>query len=338
MAVRTGTQDAGGRMERDSLDLRPFVDGLSDEDFAELEDAVKTRRCREKYGADTIEGLMSKWGREPRCPGCGREEAWLDGSTSAGRARYRCPACGLRFNALSGTIFANAKLPLHKIMGIVEVMCLNASLRLVELTCGVSHSTAFLWRHKIFSTVSGWQDRVVLSGRVWIDEMYFADTRAPREQGAPRRHGLSRDKVCVVVAADSWGRALAVVSENGKPSTKRIDAALGTHIKEGSTLVHDCEKAHNALVRKLRLVDERYKANPSDPVYLEQMALVNHLCSWLRRYVDRFACMESDNLQAYLDWFIYLHRVHRDAKKWAVEERVVRHLALSEGTHLRKWR
>ena len=325
-------------MDCGPCDLRLLVEGLGDEGLAVLRDAVDTRLCREKYGAETIEGLMLKWGRAPACPACGQGGCWLDGASAGGRARYRCPACGRRFNALSGTVFANAKLPLHKIMRIVEVMCLNGSLRIVELTCGVSHSTAFLWRHKIFSTVSAWQGRVVLSGRVWIDEMYFADTRAAREPGAPRRHGLSRDKVCVVVAIDSWGRAMAVVGENGKPSTRGISAALEGHIREGSTLVHDCEKAHNALVRKLKLVDERHKADPSDPVYLEQMALVNHLCAWIRRYVERFACIESDNLQAYLDWFIYLHRVHRDAEKWPVEERVVRHLALSEGTYLRKWR
>ena len=238
---------------------------------------------------------------------------------------------------MSGTIFANAKLPLHKIMKIVEVMCHNASLRLIELTCEVSHNTAFLWRHKVFTTVSGWQDKVVLSGRVWIDEMYFSDTRVEHEPGAKRKRGLSKDKVCVVVAIDSRGKAMAVVSENGKPSTKRINKALEKHIKEGSTIVHDCEKAHNALVKKLKLVDERYKANTTDPVYLEQMGLVNHLCSWIRRYVERFACMKSDNLQAYLDWFIYLHRVHRDEENWPVEERVVRHLALSDGVYLRKW-
>ena len=46
--------------------------------------------------------------------------------------------------------------------------------------------------------------------------------------------------------------------------------------------------------------------------------------------------MKSVNLQSYLNWFVYLFRVHRDEEKWPTEERVVRHLALSEGTHLRK--
>lgn len=323
-------------MESGSLDLRSLVDGLSAAELDELRDAVASRLCREKYGADTIEGLLAKWGRGVSCPSCSVEVAWSDGSNGR-RPRFRCAACGARFGLLTGTIFANAKLPLHKIMGIVEVMCHNASLRLIELTCDVSHSTAFLWRHKVFSTVSGWQDHVVLSGRVWIDEMYFEDTRVGREPGAPRKRGLSRNKVCVVVAIDSWGQALAVVSENGKPSAKRINKALSRHVKRGSTIVHDCEKAHNALVRDLELVDERYKANTADPEYLEQMALVNHLCSWIRRYVERFACMKSENLQAYLDWFVYLHRVHRDEEKWPVEERVVRHLALANSTYLRKW-
>ena len=324
-------------MTSESLDLRSLVDGLSEKDLAALRDAVATRLCREKYGADTIEDLLAKWGHVPICPECGSADVWLDGLTEQKRVRYRCPSCDMRFSALTGTIFASAKLPLHKIMKIVEVMCHNASLRLIELTCEVSHSTAFLWRHKVFTTVSGWQDKVVLSGRVWIDEMYFSDTRIEREPGAERKRGLSKDKVCVVVAIDSWGKAMAVVSENGKPSTRRINKALEKHIKEGSVIVHDCEKAHNALVKKLKLVDERYKANTADPVYLEQMELVNHLCSWIRRYVDRFACMKSDNLQAYLDWFIYLHRVHRDEEKWPVEERVVRHLALSNCIYLRKW-
>lgn len=213
-----------GRMESGSLDLRSLVDGLAADELDELRDAVASRLCRERYDADTIEGLL-----------------------------------------------------------------------------------------------------------------YFEDTRVEREPGAPRRRGLSKDKVCVVVAIDSFRQAMAVVSENGKPSTKRINGALKTHIGRGSTIVHDCEKAHNALVRDLGLVDERYKAVTTDPVYLEQMALVNHLCSWIRRYVERFACMRSENLQAYPDWFVYLHRVHRDEERWPVEERVVRHLALSNVTYLRKW-
>lgn len=322
----------------DSFDLRSFVNGLSEKDLAELRDAVATRLCREKYGVDTLEGLLLKWGRTPKCPACGCDNTWLDGTSDVGRSRFKCPVCNTRFSALSGTIFANSKLPLHKIMKMVEIMCHNASLRLIELICEVSHNTAFLWRHKVFSTVSGWQDNALLSGRVWIDEMYFSDPRVTKERDSRKaKRGLSKEKICVVVAIDSERKALALVSENGKPTAHRISNALEKHICEGSTIVHDCEKAHNTLIRKLNLKDERYKANIADPIYLEQMELINHLCAWLRRYVEKFSCMKAENLQSYLDWFIYLHQVHQEEEIWPVEERVVRHLALSDSVYLREW-
>ena len=62
--------------------------------------------------------------------------------------------------------------------------------------------------------------------------MHFEDTRVERETGRRRRKGLSKDKVCVVVAIDSYKQALAIASENGKPSTKRINRALKKHIRK----------------------------------------------------------------------------------------------------------
>ena len=117
------------------------------------------------------------------------------------------------------------------------------------------------------------------------------------------------------MAIDSWDCRTA----SHRPSA----SARLAHIEEGSALVHDCRKAHNALVRDLKLADERYKVNPG---------------SWVQRYAERFVCMKSENLQAYyLEWFNYLHRVYRDEKRWSVRERVVRYLALSSRTYLRRW-
>ena len=75
------------------------------------------------------------------------------------------------------------------------------------------------------------------------------------------------------MAIDSWGCRTA----SHRPSA----SARLAHIEEGSALVHDYKKAHNAFVRDLKLADERYKANPD---------------SWIQRYVEQFACMKSKSL------------------------------------------
>lgn len=40
-------------------------------------------------------------------------------------------------------------------MGVVEVVCHDASLRLIEPTCDISRSTALPWRREVFSAVCG---------------------------------------------------------------------------------------------------------------------------------------------------------------------------------------
>ena len=196
--------------------------------------------------------------------------------------------------------------------------------------CRISHQTAFEWRHRVFATVDGYQDRLVLRDRVWIDETYIVDTDLARGYGQARKRGLSKQQICIAVAIDVHKNPVAVVCGHGKPSSKRIKDALQERIAEGSVIVHDKERAHNALVRERKCASEAYKADVRDEEYLECMAMVNNLCSWLGRYLWRFTGMETKNLQSYLNWFVYLFRVRQAEEKWPKTARVVRHMLMSE--------
>lgn len=185
--------------------------------------------------------------------------------------------------------------------------------------CRISHQTAWEWRHRLFAAVEGHRDRIVLRGRVWVDEIYVDDVGLSKG-GRPRKRGLSKDKLCIAVGIDARKEPVAVVCGHGKPSTARIRAALA----------HDRERAHGALVRENSLEDESYKADVRDPAYLEAMELVNDLCSWLKRYLWRFTGMDPANMQSYLDLYVYFFRVKRDDEKWPKIARVVRHLVMTE--------
>ena len=81
-------------MDGGSLDLRSLVDGLSAAELDELRDAVASRLCREKHGADTMEGLPAKWGRRPLCPLCKGGDVRLDGTSDVGRSRFSAVRAG----------------------------------------------------------------------------------------------------------------------------------------------------------------------------------------------------------------------------------------------------
>lgn len=314
-----------------------MVSSLDADEFAALCSAVAERKCRSLIGAGNLDEAAALWRQHPRCPSCGFPDAAHDGRTPAGHQRWRCPVCGEAFSALTGTVLEYSKKELPTWERFITCMCYNAPLDLIAEVCEITHKTAFEWRHRVFATVDGYQDRLVLSGRVWIDELYMTDSDIVRSADFVQKRGLSKNKICIAVAIDGFENVVAVICGHGKPSSKRIKDALLAHIAPGSVIVHDKERSHPALVRAAGCTDEAYKADVNDPAYLEAMGLVNNLCSWLRRYLFRFPGMKKENLGSYLNWFVYLFRVRRDEGKWPKTARVLRHLLMSD-SHYRSSR
>ena len=108
------------------------------------------------------------------------------------------------------------------------------------------------------------------------------------------------------------------------------------HIRPGSTIIHDGDNSHKYLIDALSLKSEVYIANTKDSEYIKNMAMINNMCSWLKRYIWRFIGMEVENLQSYLNWFIYLQRCKRDNEKWPKSNRILRHLVLERVRFKRK--
>lgn len=308
------------------------VAALSGADFALLRDAVEARRCRELVGAGNYDEAADRWRPRPPCDECGSDRTFGRGRTRAGHRFWECRGCGHKFTSLSGTIFESAKKPLWRWVLFIRLMCFNVQLDACAELCGITHQTAWEWRHRVMATIDGYQDRIVLRDKVWIDEMYITDSDLKGEPGWRPRRGLSRNKICMAVAIDARKNVVAVRCGHGKPSAKRIKEALQGHIAEGSEIFHDMEKSHKSLVKAVKGVDRPYKADTKDLEYVKHMAMVNNLCSWIRRYLRGYVGMDLKYLQSYLNWYAYLFRVRQAEERWPKVERVLRHLFMADAT------
>lgn len=147
----------------------------------------------------------------------------------------------------------------------ITCMCHNAPIDLIAEVCGVAHTTAFGWRHRVFAAIDGYQDRLALSGRAWIDELHLTDSDIVRSVDFVQRRDLSKNRICIAAAIDALKNAVVVICGHGRPSAKRIKDALLSHIAPGSAIVHDTERSHPSLVKAAKCTDEAYKADVTDP-------------------------------------------------------------------------
>lgn len=170
------------------------VDEMPGDKFMLLERAVAARLCREHVGFGTFDEAAAAFRPRPGCPRCKSRDVVGDGRTPAGRRRFRCRACGARFSAPSGTVFEGCKKDLPTWARFVELMTWNVPLDAACELCGITHQTAFEWRHRVFATVRGYQDRIVLgagSGSTRYTSTTRSCRRAPDRPASAASRGRS---------------------------------------------------------------------------------------------------------------------------------------------------
>ena len=178
--------------------FRALVAGLTADEFLLLREVVDKRRRREEVGVGTLAEAAAAYRPDPGCPECGAGGAWRNGSTAAGVSRWRCRCCGRRFISPTGTVLEHCRKPLPVWISFIRPMRHNVPVECTAELCGVTHKTAFEWRHRALATVSGYQDRILLRDTVWVDETYINCTDLSKGYGQARKRGLSRQKLCIL--------------------------------------------------------------------------------------------------------------------------------------------
>ena len=243
------------------------------------------------------------------CPYCSSGSVMKNGFYKNGIQRYQCKACGKKFSPLTNTIFEGKKIPISEWIEYLIHLFEFHSIRTSARDNRNSESTGKYWLTKVFAVLKDIQKDVMLEGTVYLDETYYpVIKRKTLKKDGKKLRGISRNKIGVGVAFDENGNFLLIVEYTSKPSDTSTWTVFGSHIKEKSHLIHDGERSHGILIRKLKLTDEVYsteetkklddKENPLDPI--------NDIHALSKRFMKAHGGYNRDNLQDWMNliWFI----------------------------------
>ena len=244
------------------------------------------------------------------CRICGSENIIRYGRYQSGIGRYFCNDCHHYFCSLTGTIFENRKIPVSEwieyLIHLFEFHSISTSAR----DNRNAYSTGRYWLIKVFEILKHYQDDIILEGDICLDETFFSQIESKKEHKPDGKEfrGISRNKFCVASAYDDHGRMILICENTSKPSLRSTWSALGPHIKEGSTLIHDGEKSHSVLIEKLKLTSIVYDAdeikklpdkdNPLDPI--------NEIHSLAKRFMRTHGGYNRDNLQDFMNLISFI--------------------------------
>lgn len=168
-----------------------------------------------------VEGLI--WSNGPICPKCGGvDRISAIKANPEKRVRYglkKCGQCKSQFTVRMGTIFEESKLPLHKWLQAIYLMCSSKkgiSAKQLERTLEVTYKTAWFLAHRIREAMRSGelapfgQD----GGAVEVDETYIG-----REPGKPVKRAFHHKMKVLSLVDRSTGQVRSVVVDNIRPAT-----------------------------------------------------------------------------------------------------------------------
>ena len=140
-----------------------------------------------------------RWPNGPICPKCGAENpsriTRKTRNKNHVRKLFRCRGkeCGKQFSTTVGTIFEGSKVPLHKWLAVMYLMCSSKkgiSAHQVHRTVEVTYKTAWFMCHRIREAMSDKSDDL-MRGVVEVDETYLGPKS---KRGHPVVHERIKDE------------------------------------------------------------------------------------------------------------------------------------------------
>jgi hypothetical protein len=159
---------------------------------------------------------------------------------------------------------------------------------------------------KLFLTLEGLQDGIVLCGTVWLDETYYrvrSEDVGYNENGNKLR-GISQNQMRIGVATDKR-QTVFLLEGTGKPSQKSTYTTFKDHIEPKATLIHDKEAAHKKLVKELSLNSVSYASNDLKGMLDKDNPLypVNRAHAILKMFLNAHSGFKREHMQGYLNLF-----------------------------------
>lgn len=263
-----------------------------------------------------------------RCPCCNSEEArFIKKGFSGRKQRYQCKTCGKKFTYDAGKITAFSHQSEDKWAVFIED---TLSLKTIDECAehiAVCHSTAFFMRQKFLAfleeAVKGFQ----VNGLIEADETYVLEGhKGIRETGRKSRNhgetatkrGLSKEQMCICVAADRDGNVVARCVNRARPSSDHIIEAIGGSITKESVFQCDGATAYNKLVTEKKCIQVVLKSHDDyNKVY--HLNTVNSLHSRLKDMLKHFNGVSTKYLNRYLAMFVAIEQSGRSLFHPAVD-------------------
>ena len=288
-------------------ELNNYVNSLYDDDIEILKVIIDTIDV-----SNTMNNVVHK-ANGYTCPYCKSININKNGKKN-GKQRYICKECGKYFIPISKSMFIKTHHKYINWLDFIHCELLGLSLEEESYECDISKTTAFYWRHKLYSYLAI-SSKPILSGVVQYDSTYLPINLKGTKQGKmPRKskkrgnsdniRGISHIKVCILTAIDENDNLFISIAGTGRQTTSKMKI-LEPHIKNCNLFICDGAHAVVTMAQKNNIPVQVVKAKTFTNENHYNLNEINQIHKEIHSDLRCRVGVSTRHLQGYLDMFCF---------------------------------
>ena len=256
------------------------------------------------------------------CPYCHKTNYIKYGYNKSKVARYKCKDCEGLFTSITGSLFDSKKIPISEWFEFIFHLFEFHSLKTSAIDNKNATSTGKYWLNKVFLALKNYQDNIILSGNIYLDETFFTVIKRDlKVKDGKKYRGISRNKLCVGCATDGIHH-IFIYENYSKPTIESTIKAFKNHIMPNSTIYHDYELSHltlfkiipNLISKEFKSVVNKYLDDKKNPLYP-----INHMHMLLKKFMSQHTGFNRKELQDWLNLFSFIMNPPFDRNEKTIE-------------------
>lgn len=273
------------------------------------------------------------------CPHCGSFHFVKNGFNKKHRQKYLCRDCGKIFSDTTNSIFSHTRSNYNTWSTFIACEINQMTLDQEVVTIGMSKTTCFHMRHKLYAAIGEYIRSTLLSGTVKVDSTFTSiNLKGMKTKNMPRiskvrgksktdtnnkhKRGISSHKVCIVTAIDEWDTMLFEIGGTGAESTEKYQKYIERFDKD-CTIVSDGKQAILEFASNNQFQKDTIQPKLNQNVYLSpngnSLGEVNQLHQEFKQMIKHYHGVSIRHLQHYLDWLVFRkemkYRIKAEARK-----------------------
>ena len=241
------------------------------------------------------------------CPKCGTQGSIVkNGRTKNGTQRYRCKSCHKTsiINASPTKHLRNSDYCLKKFIG---YMIDDVTLDVIARNLKINIKTALYYRFLVFYALQNYQNKVLLSGSILIDETFISIREKRYKKTNPdgkNFRGLSFNQLCIITLISLQGICVAKVASRAMALPNDYCRLFNINIGNVSRFLHDGNTKQYRFMKQFECDSVDVRRSESEDEELSTK-LIDSLHSNIKRYLFKHAGYRLKHIQHYLNFFVF---------------------------------